>query len=477
MPDGVASGLPPARSENDLTENKRDSGLLRSVGPWALAAGIVNAIIGAGIFAVPSALAAAVGPYAPFAFLGCAVVVAAAAICFAEGGSRIPTSGGIYGYVAAAFGPLAGYIAGTSLWISNALACGGVAAALADVSVSMLPHGFAAPAHAAIIVGVIGCVAIVNINGVTHGARLAGTITVLKLLPLAVFVIVGAAAMQRGNFQHIALPATSGIGRALILAVFAFIGMETPLSVSGEVAQPSRSIPRALAIATVSVTLVYVGVQCVAQGILGPLLAESTAPLADAMGRVSPVLRLLMVVGAAISMIGWISSDVLGTPRALFAFARDGLLPRALGRVHTRNHTPHIAILVYAIIITVLALSGSFAELAVLSTLTTAGLYIAGCSAAWVLARRSVAQAGTPLNFRWLGVAASIAIIGMLAMVALASRAEILGLVILIAVSALIYLLQIYATAGRSPTERDRQYLKLSRNVGSGIPPLSRYAV
>jgi len=179
-----------------------------------------------------------------------------------------------------------------------------------------------------------------------------------------------------------------------------------------------------------------------AQGVLGPALATSTVPLADAMARFGPGLRTLMLVGAAISMLGCIGSDILGSPRMMFAIARDGLLPRVLARVHPRTHVPHVAILTYAVIQIAFALTGTFAELAVLSALTVAGLYITGCFAAWRLSRRGVALAGTPLGFRWLGAAASVGIGGMLIIIALASRAEIAGLLVLIAISAAAYLLQ-----------------------------------
>jgi basic amino acid/polyamine antiporter, APA family len=188
------------------------------------------------------------------------------------------------------------------------------------------------------------------------------------------------------------------------------------------------------------VTLLYVAVQIIAQGILGASLQHSTVPLADAMARISPALRALMLAGAALSMFGWIGGSLLGTPRMLFAFARDGYLPRVLGRVHPRSHVPHVAILCYAALAIGLALSGTFAELAVLATLGSAALYIAGCAAAWRLARRGVARAGVPLNYRWLRAAMIIGILGMLFLIALASGAEIIGLLAVLAVSAAVYL-------------------------------------
>jgi len=236
-------------------------------------------------------------------------------------------------------------------------------------------------------------------------------------------------------------PGMAGLGRALILAVFAISGMEIALGASGEVADPARTIPRALALAMVTVTVLYIAIQIVAQGILGPALAHSTVPLADAMGRISPALRVLMLAGAAVSMFGLLSSELLGNPRILFAFARDGFLPALLGRVHPRSHAPHVAILVNAGIAIGLALTGTFAELAVLSALATMPLYILGCAAAWRLARRGVVQGGEPLNFRWLGSAAMVGVASMLLFISLAARAEIIGLLVVLAGSVACYLL------------------------------------
>jgi amino acid transporter len=206
------------------------------------------------------------------------------------------------------------------------------------------------------------------------------------------------------------------------------------------VAEPSRTIPRALGISMAAVMLLYVAVQVICQGILGPALTRSVAPLADAMARVGAPLRLAMLAGAALSMFGYLSGDLLGSPRMLFAFGRDGLLPRAFGRVRPGTHAPHVAILGYAALAIALALSGTFAELAVLSTLAVGAVYIAGCAAAWRLSRTGVALAGKPLAFRWLGSAALIGIGSMMALIALASRAEILGLAAATVLSALAYL-------------------------------------
>ena len=425
-----------------MSASERDVGLVRVLGTWGLAASVISIIVGAGIFAVPGKLAASIGVYAPLAFLGCTLAVSAVGICFAEGGSRIPTSGGVYGYIEVSLGPLVGYVAGTLKWFGSLMSGASVAAALADVAASITPAHWVGWVRAAVIVSSIGGVALINVRGVRSGARLIGVATALKLVPLVIFIVVGATAIHRANFAVPVNPATAAPGRALILALFALIGMETALCASGEVADPARTIPRALALGLGTVAVLYVSIQVVAQGVLGPALAASSVPLADAMARFGAGLRTLMLLGAAVSMLGCIGSDILGSPRMMFAIARDGLLPRVLARVHPRTHVPHVAILTYAVVQIAFALSGTFAELAVLATLTVAGLYITGCFAAWRLARRGVALAGAPLNFRWLGTAAAVAIGSMLLIIALASREEITGLIALIAISAAAYLLQ-----------------------------------
>ncbi len=425
-----------------MYETHLDQGLIRVVTSFGLAAGIINSVVGSGIFIVPAVLAASAGVYAPLAFVLCAVGICSVAICFAEGGSRIPTSGGAYGYIEVAFGPLAGYVGATLLWFGSVLSCAAITSAFSDMMVRLIPPALVKPATPAVVAGVIGGIALINISGARRGARLIQAVTILKLLPLAVFIIAGAGAIHSSNYVQTGGPSLEGFGRALILALFAFMGMEVPLAASGEVAQPARTIPRALAAALLPIVLLYIAIQLIVQGILGVPLAHSAAPLADAMAGINPALRLLMLAGAAVAMFGWIGSDLLGAPRVLFALARAGTLPRALTRVHPRYRTPHIAILCYASITSGLAMSGTFAELAVLGALATAALYVLGCAAAWRLSRRAVALAGVPLKFKRLGPAVVIGIGSMLIPIALADRAEMIGLLGVLALSACVHLIQ-----------------------------------
>ena len=417
--------------------DSRDSGLVRGIGPWGLAAGVVNGVVGAGIFSLPAAMSQAAGSLAPLAYVICALAMAAVVTCFAEAGSRLPTSGGPYGYVAAAFGLLPGFIAGMLIWQSSVLACGGIAAGMADALVS--PTEFHGLARAGIILAVIGGIAAVNLRGVRGASRLVAGATAIKLIPLLFFVVVGAVVIPHASATP-GVPAIHGdFGRAIILALFAFCGMETVLGASGEVADPARTLPRALGGAMLFVLVLYIAIQIIAQRLLGPDLAHATAPLAEAAARIGPGAGALLLGGATLSMAAWIGSDILGAPRLLFAFARDRRLPALLGRLSSGARVPANAIIIHASLAAACALSGSFAQLAVLSTLDTAALYIMGCAAALVLHRRRLQTAGGTLHIRLLPVAAVIGVASMLGLILVARPLEILGLLATIVVNALIF--------------------------------------
>lgn len=420
---------------------QRDAGLTRSIGTLAFAATIVNGVIGGGIFAAPSALAGSVGAWAPLALLACGIAMGAIVLCCAEAGSRVPSSGGIYAFVEAAFGRGWGFVTGLVLWMSCVLAAAGVAAAFADAIVALLPIGPPGVQRVLLLIGVMTAITLVNLRGARLGARAAALFSVIKLAPLLLFVGVGLFFIDPGNLRPSAELDPGSFGRAMILSIFAFSGMETVLGASGEVSRPERTIPRALVLAMGVVLLLYLGIQIVAQGLLGPALPGAAEPLAQAIGVVHPALIPVIAIGAALSRGGWLFSDVLGAPRMPFAFARDGLLPSWLGRVSEAG-VPANAILLHVTLATGLALVGSFGPLVLLSGLFTVPIYMGACLAALKLRQRDVRLTGVPYLAPGLGVAVVIGVLSMVALVALAQWAEIAGLAAAIAAGGLIYLIR-----------------------------------
>jgi amino acid transporter len=419
--------------------HKRDSGLVRSIGPLALSGAFLGILVGSGVFNVPAPMAAAVGSYASLAYVACAIAVGAVMLCIAEGVSRVPTSAGIGGYVDAAFGPYWGFVVAVSTWASVVLSAGGIAAAAADIIATAAPSMASGPVRAIVITGWFMLLAVLNMRGAGFAAGLVATATSIKLVPLALFVAVGIWFIDPAK---LALPMAEGstdIGRAALLGIFLFLGIEGGLGISGEVKDASRNIPRAIIGALVVYALLCVLIQLVAQGLLGDALAKSTAPLPEAMAGISPPLGLLLGAGGVISMLGWTASDALSSPRFLFAMSRDGFLPSIVGRLHPRGRTPYVASLIHASIASGLAVSGSFAALAILATLFSVLLFIIAAAAAVKLRKENVALAGTPVRIPGLYAFAVLGIAAMLWLGAQSSREEAIGIAISLAVISLVY--------------------------------------
>jgi len=155
---------------------------------------------------------------------------------------------------------------------------------------------------------------------------------------------------------------------------------------------------RALFLALAITTTLYLLIQATAQGLLGPSMSTyAAAPLAEAASRVLGAGgRVFVLVGAVVSMFGYVSGDMLGSPRAWYAFGRAGILPAAMARIHPRYRTPHVAIVVYACIVATLAISSSFTQLAVLANVAALTLYLMCVVASLELQRRDVRADGTP---------------------------------------------------------------------------------
>ena len=360
--------------------------LVRAIGVAGLAAAIVNITIGAGIFRLPSSVAASLGTAAPLAYVLCAIAMGLIVYCMAEAGRRVSLTGGPYAYVAVALGPYAGFICGVLLWLLGTFAASAVATVFA-ASVGLLVPALGGPvaSAAALTVALLFWVA-ANIRGVAIGTRLNSIVTIAKLAPLLLIAVGGVFFVRAENLAWTA-PAAADVARTCLLLVFAFAGVEVALVPSGEVRDPSRTVPRAIALAMIGVTILYVLLQVVAQGILGGQLAHATAsPLADAAGAsLGGWARALLLAGAAISTFGHMGGMALSMPRMLYAFARDRFLPRVLASVDRQTLAPHVAIVTQSLLTLVLALTGSFEKLAVLANICALGVYFGCAVAAWRL--------------------------------------------------------------------------------------------
>ena len=388
----MARGVTEPRSSTERS-------LVRAIGTWALAAGIINVTVGGGIFRLPADVAAALGPAAPLAYVVCAIAMGLIVLCFAEAGSRVSLTGGPYAYVELAFGPYIGFLTGVLIWFLGTTAVAAVSTVFATNAAKLFPVFEQPPMRAMLLIASFATVATVNILGVKQGSRLNGIATVAKLLPLLLLVLAGAFFIDTANLAITSAPATQEVTRASIVLIFAFSGIESALVPSGEVKEPARTVPRAVFVAMLAITLLYIAIQLVAQGVLGPALATSTTPLADAAGVVlGPWGRILLLSAVVVSTFGYLSGMTLAIPRALYAFGRDGYLPAFIAAVHPRFRTPHISIAIQSALACALAITSAFGPLAIISNVAALLVYF-GCSvAAWELRRRNVSAGGIPFR-------------------------------------------------------------------------------
>jgi amino acid transporter len=362
--------------------------LRRALGRWDLAAIGINQTIGGAVFLMPSQIAAVVGAWSPIAVLGGALVTMVVAVSMAEVGSRFDATGGPYLYARTAFGRFTAFEVGWMQWFARVSSHASVANGLA-LALGYYWAGAAEGAgRAAVITGITVVLAAINVRGVRQGSRTVNVLTVAKLAPLGLFILAGVFFISPSRFTALPPVTLEQASTAALLTIFLFGGYEVLTVPAGESTDPRRQVPFALVTTVVVVGAVTMLAQLVAVGTLENL-AASTTPLADAAAVMfgSPG-ALVLGLGAIASMSGNLAGQILTGSRMIYALAEQGDLPRVLGRIHPRYRTPVPAILFTAGVALTLALSGTFAWLAIASSLARLVVYGASCGAAVALRRR-----------------------------------------------------------------------------------------
>ena len=434
---------------------KEEAGLIRAIGVPGLAANIVNSTVGAGIFALPALVAAQLGAASPLAYVICAIAMCLFVTSFAMAGSRVSLTGGLYAYVETAFGRYIGFLAGVLYFLTAILAISGVVGLIGISVGGLIPPLATETGRFMVILFVFLFLASINIRGVRTGARAVEAVTLIKLAPLIIFVIAGIFFIRPEALAWPGWPGSEPLGRSVLQLIFAFVGVEVALVPSGEVKQPARTVPRAIFIALGITTLLYILIQLVALGVLGNDLGKSgDAGLAEAAARfLGNAGRTLMLAGLAISAFGFATSDILSSPRILFAFGRDAFIPKWFAHVHPRFHTPDVAIVTYAAVAFTLSSSSTFQRLAILSNMAVLLLYVLCCLAALELNRRDIRSDGTPFKFPGAILAPILAIVVIIWILAHAKRDEFEVTAACIAAASILYLIRRFVVIKSAVTQ------------------------
>lgn len=358
-----------------------DEKLVRGLGRWDFTAVVVNTIIGAGIFGLPAKVYAQIGAYSLLAFVLCALIVGLIVLCYAEVASRFTATGGPYLYAREAFGSMVGFEVGWLYWIVR------VATFAANCNLLVTYLGFFIPGanegtmRIALVSLVVLVITVVNLLGIRESSIMTNIFTVGKLVPLLIFAVVGMFFISPGNFNFDTVPQYTGFSSAVLLLIYAFVGFEASVVLSGETKDTGKTIPFGLIVGLLIVAAFYIVIQIVSIGTL-PGLATSERPIADAASVfLGPFGAAFITVGALISIFGNLNVGVLASTRMLFAMSEQRDLPAVFERTHERFKTPYVAIIATAIVILILTIQSSFLTAVAIATITRLLVYATTCLA------------------------------------------------------------------------------------------------
>jgi APA family basic amino acid/polyamine antiporter len=378
-------------------------GLVRTIGRWTLTALMVNSIIGVSIFRLPSLLAERVGAYSPLSCLAAGLGILIVAGCIAEVSSRYEETGGLYLYARDALGRFAGLLVAWLTWLTRIAAPAAAANLFCTYAAQFFPYLASRRGELVVLAVLIGQLAVFNYVGVKTGKLVSNFFTAVKVGFLLLFVVAGLFALIVRPEIRVspAWPVTSAKNwfDAMLLLVYAYGGFEGALSVGGESTNPKRDTPIALLTALALIAVIYTAVQVVMLKTL-PDAAASVRPLADASQRFLGTAGAVAIgLAALVSAYGYLSANLLHAPRLTFALAEGGDFPAFLGAIHPRYRTPHVSIVMYAVLVFVFAALGTFQWNAVLSAVSRLAVYGAMALAVPVLRSRRDGKARFLLPF------------------------------------------------------------------------------
>jgi amino acid transporter len=415
--------------------------LKRALGRWDLTAIGINQVIGVSIFLIPSQLVALIGNWSPIGFVLAGLASLAVALCFAEVGSRFEGTGGPYLYTRAAFGRFVAFEVGWMQWFTRASSQASVANGIALALAFYWPVMKTGAARSILITMLTLALAFINARGITQSAWLVNGLTIAKLLPLVLFIAVGLFHAELSKLAPLPELTLDGAAAAGLLLIFTYGGYDVIGVPAGEAADPRRHIPFAFVMTILTVTVVMTVTQVIAMTTYDGLGA-STTPIADAaLAFMGPLGAAIIGFGSVVAMTGNNAGQVLTGSRMLFALAENRALPRFFVHIDPVKRTPTNAIWFTSLVALLLALTGSFVYLATVSAVARLVTYAGVCAATLALRKESFASTVQPATFVVpLGsIVPLAAILISVALIAGATRAQLLGGASALVVGAVLY--------------------------------------
>lgn len=372
---------------------------------------VVGTIVGADIYIAAAFGAGLLGPASLVAWALAGVMAIIIALSFAECSSLVPRAGGPYAYAKDAFGNFIGFLSGWSLLIASWSAI----AVFPLAFVAYLQYFFPNISFTTqTIIKILFIILLTGINyiGVREAGRINDILTSLKLAPILIITIAGIAyliinpSILVSNFTPFAPLGFSGLGSALVLVFWAYVGFELVTVPSEDIIDSKKTIPKAIAIGMGIVALFYIITNFMIVGIVPwQQLSLSTAPLALAgYALLAGFGALFITVGALLSISGSDEAGILSSSRIPYAMAGDGLLPPVFAKKHPKYDTPYMALIIQGLITGIAAILGNISSLIILSVFTLLFCYITTCLAVFPLRKKYETSIKIPSIIPILGV-------------------------------------------------------------------------
>ena len=322
---------------------------------------MINSIIGAGIFGIPSKIFSLTSIYSVFAILFCAIITLVFILIFAEVATQFDRSGGPYLYTYEAFGKFPGFIIGWLALISRMAAFAAVINLLVDYLSYLNPRFTEFSTRTITILLICFFLFIINSRSVKSSSSLNNILAIFKLLPLIAFVIIGFFFINADNLElPKVLPPTASFASSIVILIFAFTGWEAVLINTGEMSNPAKNIPFAMIISTLFVAVFYILIQIVSIGTF-PGLATSIRPIADAadafMGSTGGT---VIMVGAVVSTLGNLNANLLAGSRLPFSFSEEKQFPKIFSQVNEKTGVPLVSLIAYSVVTLIVSVTGTF---------------------------------------------------------------------------------------------------------------------
>ena len=366
---------------NTIDDSKEK--LPRNLGLWGIWMLVVNGLIGAGIFGLPSGAAALAGEYSILIYAFCAVLILPVILCFAELGSYFRGTGGPITYGRLAFGPFIGFQGGWLYYLARLISFSANTVLLTDSIAYFLPIAGAGSGRLVSLSIVCLGLSAINVLGSLESIRSMTVFTVIKftvliLLPVGGFIILGADVIPRFDSP---IPPTSDLGSAALLLIYAFVGFEGAVVPAGEAKRPERDMPLGLLLGLAGVTILYMLIQLVSQAAI-PDLSSTKTPLLDASAALfGNSGAVILMIGVAASVIANLIGSMFSATRVTYALSLENSLPAWFGKVHPRFLTPANSVIFFGVSAFLLSAFGTFTVLAAMTVLSRLFLYIMSCAA------------------------------------------------------------------------------------------------